>query len=92
MSLFTYPGQDSIPIPDPGNITENDVADTGGSVLEFLAGFPTLVAAVIAAFLLYKGWKNQAIRTMMIVVTVIRVSSLFERKTRTCPRVGDLDR
>lgn len=73
MSLFRYPGQDSIPIPDPGNITEDDVADAGGSVLEFLAGFPTLVAAAIAAFLLYKGWKSPPIRTMMMLVMVVLV-------------------
>lgn len=72
--LFQIPGQDAI-IPLPDNAPNQDeVADAGGGVLNFLAGYPALVAAAIVAYLLYKGWQNMGIRILMISIGVVIVT------------------
>jgi hypothetical protein len=72
--LFQVPRQDAI-IPLPDNLPdENEVADAGGGVLDFLAGYPSMVAAVLVAVILYKMWQNAGMRVLLIVIGVIIIT------------------
>lgn len=74
--LFQVPGQDvTVPIPGPGNApSQDDVADAGGGVLEFLAGYPALVGAIIVAVILYRMWQNVGMRILMIAAAAVIVT------------------
>lgn len=70
--MFRIPGQD-IDLPD--NLpNEGDIADGGSTVIDFLLTWPTLIGAVIVAFLLKKAWENVGMRIAMVAVLAVLIT------------------
>lgn len=71
--MILVPWQD-IPLPD-GPPSEQDIADTGQSVINWVLLFPTLLVALIVTAILYHLWKsNSAFRVMIMVILAVVIT------------------
>lgn len=77
--MILVPWQD-IPLPD-GPPSEEDIADTGQGIIDWVMLFPTVVVAVIAAMILYNLWKNPMIRVLFAVILAVVVTIMVVNGT-----------
>lgn len=56
----------AIPIPNPGDIDQNDVGDAGVTIADILVRFPLLVGALILAFFVKRLWATTPGKVLII--------------------------
>jgi hypothetical protein len=55
-----------IPLPNPGDIDQNDVADAGVSLADITVRFPLIIAALICVWFLRKLWATTPGKILII--------------------------
>lgn len=77
--MILVPWQD-INLPE-GPPNEQDIADAGQNVINWLLLFPTVLVALIVTAVLYHLWKNPMIRVLFAVILAVVVTIMVVNAT-----------
>lgn len=83
LSMLLVPQQDidtpNIPVPNPGDIDQNDVADAGVTIADILVRFPLIVAALLCVWLLRSLWRTTVGKIMIVGLIAVVVTLMVTR-------------
>jgi hypothetical protein len=68
-----------IPIPNPGDIDENDIADAGVTLADLIVGFSGVIAAIIVMFMLRGLWKTTPGKVLIIGIIAVVATLMVTR-------------
>lgn len=77
--MILVPWQD-INLPE-GPPNEQDIADAGENVINWVLLFPTVIVAIIAAAILHHLWKNPMVRVLFAVILTVVITVMVVKAT-----------